>query len=315
LGEIPRGKRVKMVEPNSLSPSIRHQCKLLDVNRATHYYANVPTSKEDALLMNEVREVWLRHPFYGYRRITKELQAMGYRINKKRVQRLMRFMDIKALYPKPKTSIKNEAHKVYPYLLKDTAITRANQAWQVDITYLHHKGGFMYLVALIDIHSRFVVSWEISNTLHTDFCLDALKKGVKVNLPEIVNSDQGCQFTSGDWIDVLRENNIKISMTGKGRCHDNIYIERFWRSVKYEEIYLNDYDSVSELKSAIGSYIKFYNHKRWHQSLGYKTPAEVYNNGQQEPVYMMDNASALPTSTQAQLQLLNRNKEVENSLN
>ena len=285
------------------SPSIRHQCKLLDVNRATHYYAETPASKEDVLLMNEIREVWLRYPFYGYRRITKELQAMGYTINKKRVQRLMRSMAIKALYPKPKTSIKNEEHKVYPYLLKDMAITRPNQAWQVDITYLRHKGGFMYLVALIDIHSRFVVSWEISNTLHTDFCLDAIKEGVKVNIPEIVNSDQGCQFTSGDWIDALRDNNIKISMTGKGRCHDNIYIERFWRSVKHEKVYLNDYDTVSELKSAISNYIEFYNHKRWHQSLGYKTPAEIYNNSQQEPVHMMDNADALPTSTQAQLQI------------
>lgn len=298
----------------SSAPSIRHQCKLLDVNRATHYYVDAPVLKEDVLLMNEIREIWLRHPFYGYRRISKELQAMGYKINKKRVQRLMRAMSIKALYPKPKTSIKNEEHKVYPYLLKEMAITRSNQAWQVDITYLRHKGGFMYLVALIDVYSRFVVSWEISNTLHTDFCLDALAKGIKVNLPEIVNSDQGCQFTSSDWVDMLNDSNIKISMTGKGRCHDNIYIERFWRSVKYEEIYLNDYDSVSELKAAISSYIEFYNHKRWHQSLAYKTPAEVYNNSQQEPVHMMDNAKALSTSTQAQ-QLLNNNNGVEDSLN
>lgn len=304
-----------MVESSPASPSIRQQCRLLDINRATHYYAGAPASKEGALLMNEIREIWLRHSFYGYRRITKELQTIGYRINKKRVQRLMQAMNIKALYPKPKTSIKNEEHKIYPYLLKEIAIVKPNQAWQVDVTYLHHKGGFMYLVALIDVYSRFVVSWEISNTLHADFCLDALNKGIKVNSPEIVNSDQGCQFTSSDWINKLNENNIEISMTGKGRCHDNIYIERFWRSVKYEEIYLNDYDSVSELKTAISNYIEFYNHKRWHQSLGYKTPAEVYNDGQQKPVHMMDNASALPTSTQAQQQLLKNNNGVKNSLN
>lgn len=304
-----------MIDPISASPSVRHQCKLLDVNRATHYYQPAAASKEDALLMNEIREIWLRHVFYGYRRITKELQAMGYQVNRKRVQRLMQIMRIKALYPKPKTSIKNEVHKVYPYLLKDMAITHSNQAWQVDITYLHHKGGFVYLVALIDIHSRFVVSWEISNTLHTDFCLKAVKKGVQVNSPEIINSDQGCQFTSSDWIDTLNGYDIKISMTGKGRCHDNIYIERFWRSVKYEEIYLNDYSSVSELKAAISSYIEFYNYKRWHQSLDYKTPAEVYNDSQQEPVHMMDNANALPTSTQVQQQTLNNNNEVGKSLN
>ena len=197
---------------------------------------------------------------------------------------------------------------------KDMAIIRPNQAWQVDITYLRHKGGFMYLVALIDVYSRYVVSWDISNTLHTNSCLDALAKGVNVNIPEIINSDQGCQFTSADWIDTLVNHGIKVSMTGKGRCHDNIYIERFWRTVKYEEFYLNDYDNVNELIVAIGNYIEFYNHKRWHQSLSYKTPAEVYRSSQREPGHMMDNASALPTSTQAQQQLLN-NKGVGSSLN
>jgi putative transposase len=304
-----------MIESNNGSLSTRKQCSLLEVNRASHYYTAQEANQSDALLMNEIKEVWLRRCFYGYRRITKELQSMGHEVNRKRVLRLMRKMGLQALYPKPKISLKNQEHKTYPYVLKDLAIGHSNQAWQVDITYLQHQGGFMYLVALIDVHSRYVVSWELSNTLDTDFCLTALKKGLKYVVPEIVNSDQGCQFTSKDWVGVLIDAGIKVSMTGKGRCHDNIYIERFWRAVKYEEIYLNDYDTVNELKSAIDTYIKFYNNERWHQSLGYKTPAEVYYNSQKEPMHMMDNASALPTSTQAQLQRVIKNKGSENSLN
>ena len=304
-----------MIENNNGSLSARKQCSLLEVNRASHYYTAQEANQGDALLMNEIKEIWLRRCFYGYRRISKELQSMGHDVNRKRVLRLMRKMDLQAIYPKPKTSLKNQEHKIYPYVLKDLAIGHSNQAWQVDITYLHHQGGFMYLVALIDVHSRYVVSWELSNTLDTDFCLTALKKGLKGVIPEIVNSDQGCQFTSKDWVGALIDAGIKVSMTGKGRCHDNIYIERFWRAVKYEEIYLNDYDTVNELKSAIDTYIEFYNHKRWHQSLGYKTPAEVYCNSRKEPMHMMDNASALPTSTQAQQQRIIKNKGSENSLN
>ena len=168
---------------------------------------------------------------------------------------MQRLMQLKALYPKPNTSLQNKEHKIYPHLLKDIAIVRPNQAWQVDITYLPHQGGFMYLLAIIDVYSRYVVSRDIANTLHTNSCLEALAKGVNINIPEIINSDQGCQFTSTDWIDELKKHGIKISMTGKGRCHDNIYIERFWRTVKYEEFYLNDYDSVTELRSAIDKYI------------------------------------------------------------
>jgi putative transposase len=304
-----------MIEKNNGSLSTRKQCSLLEVNRASHYYTAQDANQGDALLMNEIKEVWLRRCFYGYRRITKELQSMGHDVNRKRVLRLMRKMGLQAIYPKPKTSLKNQEHKIYPYALKDLAIGHSNQAWQVDITYLHHQGGFMYLVALIDVHSRYVVSWELSNTLDTDFCLTALKTGLKDVVPEIVNSDQGCQFTSKDWVGALIGAGIKVSMTGKGRCHDNIYIERFWRAVKYEEIYLNDYDTVIELKSAIDTYIEFYNNKRWHQSLGYKTPAEVYYNSQKEPMHMMDNTSALPTSTQAQQQRVIKNKGSENSLN
>ncbi len=306
-----------MIESKSQDFSVRHQCTLLTVNRASHYYEHLSPSKENVLLMNEIQALWLRYSFYGYRRITQALKALGYDVNRKRVQHLMQVMNIQAIYPRPNTSIKNKQHTVYPYLLGDIAISKVNQAWQIDITYLRHKGSFMYLVALIDIHSRYVVSWSLSNTLQTDFCLDALQQGIKHAIPEIINQDQGCQFTSTEWIKALKTAGIKVSMTGKGRCHDNIFIERFWRSVKYEEVYLNDYDSVKALKAAIGSYIEFYNHKRFHQSLDYKTPAEVYfsRDGDEQPVHMMDNAGALPTSTQAQQLINNKKIGAEDSLN
>jgi putative transposase len=227
-------------------------------------------------LLNSIRDIWERYPFYGYRRITVELRRNGVKVNRKRVHRLMQLGGIQALYPGPNTSKRNKLHAVHAYLLRDMSITHANQAWMVDITYLRMPNGFMYLVALIDVHSRYVVGWSLSNTLETEFCIDALKSGLECEKPEIINSDQGCQFTSDDWINFLEEWNIKISMTGKGRCRDNIYIERFWRSFKREEFYLNEYGSVKELRKAIGAYIEFYNQRRWHQSLDYKTPAEVY---------------------------------------
>ena len=227
-------------------------------------------------MLNAIRDVWERYPFYGYRRITKELNANGVRVNRKRVQRLMGLGGIHAIYPGPNTSRRNKLHAIHPYLLRDLSIIRADQAWMVDVTYLRMQHGFMYLVALIDVHSRYIVAWSLSNTLETSFCIEALKLGLRTGTPEIINSDQGCQFTSAEWINFLREHGIKISMTGKGRCLDNVYIERFWRSFKREEFYLNEYNSVRELREAIGAYIEFYNHKRWHQSLGYKTPAKVY---------------------------------------
>jgi putative transposase len=224
-----------------------------------------------------IREIWERYPFYGYRRITKELQAnKGIKINRKRVQRLMTWGGIKAIHPGPNTSKRNKRHAVYPYLLRNVEIKRPNQTWMVDITYLRMPNGFMYLVAIIDVYSRYIVGWSLSNTLETHFCIDALKLGLSHGIPEIINSDQGCQFTCQDWIHFLSGWDIKISMTGKGRCTDNIFIERFWRSLKREEFYLNEYKSVKELRKAICAYIEFYNLERWHQSLGYKTPASVY---------------------------------------
>lgn len=285
------------------------------MNRSSLYYEPKELELADLNLLNEIREIWERRPFYGYRRITKELRFRGFKTNRKRVQRLMRAGGIQAIYPGPNTSRRNKLHAVHPYLLRDLPINRANQVWMVDITYLRLGDGFMYLTALIDVYSRYVVGWSLSNTLETTSCIEALKMGLISGTPEIINSDQGCQFTSVEWVDFLREREIKISMTGKGRCHDNIFIERFWRSFKREEFYLNDYASVKELKKATEAYIEFYNHKRWHQSLGYKTPAEVYRGGREkkEPVDMwtspsgqpapfgacgqvMDNAYALPTT-------------------
>lgn len=252
---------------------------MLGVNRSTLYYKEKLEEIDDIDLLNAIREAWERCPFYGYRRITKELRAKGAKVNRKRVQRLMAWGGIQAIHPGPNTSRRNKLHAVHPYLLRDLSITHANQAWMVDITYLRMPSGFMYLVALIDVYSRYVVGWSLSNTLETGFCIDALNLGLELAIPEIINSDQGCQFTSDDWVNFLRDQGIKVSMTGKGRCTDNIYIERFWRSFKREEFYLNEYESVNELKKAIRAYMQFYNHQRWHQSLDYKTPADVYFGG------------------------------------
>lgn len=263
------------MKPGELS--LRRCCELLGLNRSTLYYKEKPTDIDDIDLLNTIREIWERHPFYGYRRITKELRVNGgIKVNRKRVQRLMVWGGIQAIYPGPNTSRRNKLHAVHPYLLRELSITHVNQVWMVDITYLRMPNGFVYLVALIDVYSRYVVGWSLSNTLDTGFCIDALKTGLAEAQPEIINSDQGCQFTSDDWINFLRDWGIKISMTGKGRCLDNIYIERFWRSLKREEFYLNEYGSVKELRKAISAYIEFYNRRRWHQSLGYKTPAAVY---------------------------------------
>ncbi|MBA2656730.1 MAG: IS3 family transposase [Tatlockia sp.] len=278
LGQTPRERRRQLIEPSNKELSLRQQCDLLQINRSTIYYKAHGADVDDVSMLNEIRDVWERYPFYGYRRITKELQFKGFNVNRKRIQRLMKMGGIQAIYPGPNTSRRNKLHAVYPYLLKEIPITQVNQAWMVDITYLRLESGFVYLVALIDIHSRFVLSWKISTTLETIFCVDALKLGLEIGIPEIINSDQGCQFTSDEWTDFLKEHKIKISMTGKGRCLDNVYIERFWRSVKREEFYLNEYATIKDLKKAIGEYIEFYNYRRWHQSLDYKTPASIYYN-------------------------------------
>ena len=229
----------------------RSKCDLLEINRSNIYYECQPALIADTDLLNMIRDIWVRYPFYGYRRITKQLQGDGVEVNHKRVQRLMVLGEIKAIYPGPNTSKRNHKQAVHPYLLKDLAIIRPNMAWQVDITYLRMSNGFMYLVALIDVYSRYVVGWSLSTTMDTSFCLMALTMGLSQAMPNIVNSDQGSQFTSDEWVNLLKDKGIKVSMTGKGRCLDNIYIERFWRSFKWEEFYLYEYQSVAELKKAI----------------------------------------------------------------
>ncbi|HHV7639134.1 Integrase, catalytic region [Legionella waltersii] len=258
--------------------SLRRQCTLLGVNRSTLYYASRARDVDDVGLLNEIRDIWNKYPFYGYRRITIELRKQGRSVNRKRVQRLMALGGIYAIYPGPNTSRRNKRHAVHRYLLRDIEITRPNQAWMVDITYLRLESGFVYLVALIDVHSRYIVGWSLSTTLETEFCMDALKSALKNATPEIINSDQGCQFTSEEWVSCLQEHGIQISMTGKGRCLDNAYIERFWRNIKREEFYLNAYDSIKNLKKEIAKYMNFYNHVRPHQALRYNTPASFYFN-------------------------------------
>lgn len=271
--------------------SLRRCCELLDLNRSTLYYKAKSASIDDIELLNLIRDIWEQLPFYGYRRINKELRSQGFIVNRKRVQRLMVLGGIQAIFPGPNTSRRNKQHATHPYLLRDLQIIRPNQAWMIDITYLRMSEGFMYLVAIIDVYSRFIVGWALSNTLDTAFCIDALKSGFIYAQPEIINSDQGCQFTSAEWVDYLREWQIQISMTGKGRCTDNAHIERFWRSFKREEFYLKDYVSVKVLRQEIGKYIEFYNQKRWHQSLDYKTPAQVYFAREREACGYTDEAA------------------------
>ena len=261
--------------PNNSSLSIRKQCTLLSIARSAVYVKKRPKAY-DTILANEIHEIWHAMPFYGYRRITAELQRRGYSVNHKKVARLMKTMNIQALYPQPRTSKANPEHKIYPYLLTDLAIVRPNQVWATDITYIKMHEGFMYLVGLIDLFSRFIVSWAISNILDTGFCLTMLEKGLAVATPEIINSDQGAQFTSIQWVNRVEQSDILVSMDGKGRWIDNVFIERFWRTLKYEHVLLYDFDRVSEATESIAGFIDLYNTKRLHQSLGYKTPAEVY---------------------------------------
>lgn len=260
--------------------SVEKQCEMLGINRSSFYYKPVINQNNDVILMNEIMEIWEKWPFYGYRRIHATLLRDGWILNHKRVLRVMREMGIKAIYPGPKTSIANKQNKVYPYILKDLNVARPNQVWATDITYIKLGSGFVYLIAIIDIYSRYILSWRLSICLETEFCIEALDEALSSNIPEIFNTDQGCQFTSESWVNILKAHGIFISMTGKGRCKDNIHCERLWRSVKYEEVFLQAYESVTHARNSLKNYIKFYNQERVHQSLDYKTPAEVYFSAQ-----------------------------------
>lgn len=259
--------------------SISCQCELLELNRSTYYYVPEPVSEEELALMKLIDQCYLALPFYGTRRIKQWLaDEHGLVVNRKRIQRLRRVMAIETLYPKRNLSLANQAHKVYPYLLKDLAIDRPNQVWSTDITYVPMAKGFVYLVAVMDWCSRRVLSWRLSTTMDTEFCVEALQEAIdRYGCPEIFNTDQGSQFTSEEFTSVLKSNGIKISMDGKGRWVDNVFVERLWRSVKYEDIYLKAYDSVGEAKASLSRYFNFYNTKRRHQSLGGITPEMAYN--------------------------------------
>jgi putative transposase len=258
---------------------LRKVCTLLNLPRSSFYYNGVGLSQENTDLMNEIHNIWMAHPFYGYRKINVALREHGYLVNEKRTLRLMRTMGLQAIYQKPKLSANNMLTKVkYPYLLNDIVINAPNKVWATDITYLRMQHGFMYLIAILDWYSRYIVAWELSNTLTADFCITALEKALSITIPEIFNTDHGVQFTSNKWLDILIAHNVQISMTGKGRCIDNIYPERLWRTIKYEDFYLHCYEDGFALQEGLEKFIQFYNERRYHQALQYKTPKQVYFN-------------------------------------
>lgn len=264
------------MEPDHAEISIRRQCELLDISRAGLYYKPVGESEENLRLMRLLDEQYMRTPFYGSRKMTAWLRAQGFAVNRKRISRLMGTMGIEAVYPKPKLSTPGDGHRIYPYLLGGIEVKRPNQVWSTDITYIRMAQGFVYLVAVMDWFSRYVLSWALSLTMELDFCLEALNHALRRGRPDIFNSDQGSQFTSEKFTGELVARHIAVSMDGRGRCMDNIFIERLWRSLKYEEVYLKDYASVAEARAGIDGYIRFYNRERLHQSLGYRTPAALY---------------------------------------
>lgn len=258
--------------------SMRRQCELLSVSRSSLYYEPVEPDAEELKLMREIDELHLKYPFYGSRKITEALKKKGRQVNRKRIRRLMHLMDIESTAPKPKTSKPAPEHPVYPYLLRNLDICRVNQVWAADITYIPMARGFVYLVAIIDWYSRRVLAWRLSTTLETDFCIEALQEALsRFGQPDIFNTDQGAQFTAEAFTSVLHAHEIKISMDGKGRCIDNIFVERLWRSLKYEEVYLYAYATVREAREGIKRYMEFFNHERQHQALGYQTPASFYD--------------------------------------
>lgn len=256
---------------------ITKQCQILNLSKSSLYYHPVPVNEADLELMRKLDEVHLELPFYGSRRLRNELNDNGFSVGRDHVRTLMRVMGIEALYQKPKLSKAHPSHKIYPYLLGNMVIAQANQVWATDITYIPMAKGFCYLVAIIDWASRRVLSWRLSNMLDNSFCLEALEEAIlRFGVPKTFNTDQGSQFTSEDFIAMLKENGISISMDGKGRWLDNVFIERLWKSVKYEEVYLKAYSSITEVKQGLGKYFEFYNSRRRHQGLGYRTPDDVY---------------------------------------
>ena len=274
------GDKRRLIEPEAEVLSLTRQCELLGLARSSWYYQPVEVDPYELHLMNLIDRAYRATPFYGIRRMTAWLATQGECVNHKRVARLMRQMGIEAIYARPNTSAPGDNVRRYPYLLKGMKIEEPNQVWSTDITYLRLPHGFVYLVAVLDWYSRYVLAWEVSNTMDVSFCLSALKSALSVGKPKIFNSDQGSQFTSDAFTSYLEKGKILISQDGKGRAFDNIFIERLWRTVKYEEVYLKDYGSVPVALEGLSEYFDFYNHQRLHQSLKYQTPAAVHFSNQ-----------------------------------
>ncbi len=294
-----RGDRKAMITRDHPDLRLSHQCRLLSISRSSFYYAPKGESPENLALMRRIDELFLKHPFYGSRQMVRRLRREGIHVGRHRVRRLMRLMGLQAIYQAPRTSDPHPTHRIYPYLLKRMKINRPNQVWCADITYIPVQRGFLYLVAIMDWATRHVLAWRLSNTMDASFCVEALNEALsKYGKPEIFNTDQGSQFTSFDFTGVLKGAEITISMDGRGRCMDNIFIERLWRSLKYEAVYLHELTDGFKAERVIAEWIDFYNTERPHSALAGQTPAEAYGIGQ--PVDMVDKALALPTSPQAQ---------------
>lgn len=269
-----------MIEFEGGDVSVRDQCRLLGVARSTVYYEPCGPKASDLAVMRRLDEQYTAMPFYGVERMTAALRRAGIRIGHNRVRRLLRLLGLEALYPKPRLSVPGgPEHRVYPYLLRGLRIERPNQVWSADITYIRLRQGFVYLMAVLDWFSRYVVSWSLSTTLEAWFCVQALRAALRTARPEIFNTDQGSQFTGGEWLGELTQAGVSISMDGRGRAFDNIFTERLWRSVKYEEVYPKDYGDVDEARRSLAAYFELYNRERLHQALGYRTPAEVHFGG------------------------------------
>jgi putative transposase len=283
------------IELDHPSVTIARQCALLGLARSSAYYRHQQESDLNEQLMRQIDQQYLQTPFYGARRMTAQLVRLSHQVNVKRIRRLMRLMGLEALYQKPRLSQRNREHRVYPYLLGGLTVERADQVWCTDITYIPMHRGWLYLVAILDWFSRYVLAWEVSVTLDSSFCVSALERALALGRPEIFNSDQGSQFTSRPFIAVLEATGVRISMDGRRRAYDNIFVERLWRTVKYEEVYLHDYQTVAEAVYGLGGYFRFYNDLRPHQSLGYRTPAEVYGIPGSGPPGGAANGSAAPS--------------------
>jgi len=299
-----RGERKAMITHDHPGLSLSRQCRVLAISRSSFYYAPKGESAANLELMRRIDELFMKYPFYGSRQMVRQLLGEGFAVGRHRVRRLMRLMGLEAIYQAPRTSDPHPAHRVYPYLLRGMVIDRPNRVWCADITYIPVQRGFLYLVAIMDWATRHVLAWRLSNTMDARFCVEALEEALaRYGKPEIFNTDQGSQFTSVDFTGVLRQADVAISMDGRGRCMDNIFIERLWRSLKYEAVYLHELTDGFKAERVIGEWIGFYNSERPHSALGGQTPAEAYADGR--PVDMMDKPDGLPTSPQAQQQQQN----------